>query len=253
MTKKVFIYLGLFLFFGLNGCASPQTNIASENKDTMLETYNRAMFSVNRKIDTYLVRPVVKGYKKVTNESVRTGVRNFFGNIGEPVSAVNHVLQGDIESSGKNLGRFVVNTTLGMAGLFDVATAMGLEKNKTGFDETLSTWCIPDGPFIVMPIIGPSTPRAFTGFAVDGYSSPIYWATKESSDSDADVIYYGLTGLSYINLMADNIGLLESLEEGSVDYYEAVKSSYLQNRKKLKSCNGEDSSLEYDFDMDMDN
>ena len=103
---------------GLSGCA---TGHLSEN-DTSLERYNRAMFSFNNKIDKYVIRPVAKGYKAVTNEYVRGRVSNFFNNIEEPVSAANHILQGEFSASGNNLGRFVVNTTLGIVGLFDVAT-----------------------------------------------------------------------------------------------------------------------------------
>lgn len=233
---------------GLSGCASTSQNISS---DTTLERYNRAMFSFNNKVDKYVIRPVAKGYKAVTNKYVRTRVSNFFNNIEEPVSAVNHILQGNIGATGNNLGRFVVNTTIGIVGLFDVATPLGLERDKTGFDETLATWCVPDGPFVVLPIIGPSTPRAATGFVADGYSSPAYWVAHESSDNDAMTIYYGAMGLKYLNLMAENVTFLESLEEGSIDYYEAIKSAYLQNRNKLKSCKKiEAETSSYDFDMD---
>ena len=238
------------LFLGLSGCATSGVN----NSDGVLESYNRAMFNVNNKIDKYVVRPVAKGYRAVTNEYVRTRVSNFFSNIGEPVSAVNHILQGNLGGTGNNLGRFVINTTLGGVGLYDVASKLGLEKDATGFDETMATWCIPDGPFVILPLIGPSTPRAAMGFAVDGLSTPSYWIAKESDGDDAWFVYYGLAGLKYVNLMAQNLTLLESLEEGSVDYYEAIKSTYMQNRNKLKVCGNHvvEAQGDYDFDMDID-
>ncbi len=210
------------------------------------------MFSFNNKLDKFIIRPVARGYRAVTNEFVRERVSNFFSNIEEPISAANHILQGEFQNTGNNLGRFVLNTTLGGAGLFDVASKVGLEKQKTGFDETLATWCVPDGPFIVLPVFGPSTPRAATGFVVDGYSSPMYWAANESGGEDKWLVYYGLSGLKYVNLMAENLTFLESLEEGSVDYYEAVKSAYLQNRGKIKRCGkaAQDLTPDYDFDMD---
>lgn len=239
------------LLLSMGGCVStPQTG--NSEQVSALEEYNRAMFSFNNKLDKYIIRPVAKGYRAVTNEFVRQRVTNFFNNIEEPVSAVNHVLQGEFENSGNNLGRFVLNTTLGGVGLFDVAAKVGLEQKKTGFDETLADWCVPDGPFFILPVMGPSTPRAAAGFVVDGYSSPMYWVAHESDGEDADAVYYGAVGLKYLNLMAENIKMLESLEEGSIDYYEAVKSAYLQNRGKLKQCgrtqNG--GTPEYDFDMD---
>lgn len=243
-------YIAVLVIAGLSGCASAAKNeMAGESNS--LESYNRAMFSFNNKLDKYVIRPVAKGYRAVTNEFVRQRVTNFFNNIEEPVSAVNHILQGEFENSGNNLGRFVLNTTLGGVGLFDVASTVGLEQKKTGFDETLASWCVPDGPFIVLPVMGPSTPRAATGFVVDGYSSPMYWAAQESDGEDAWTVYYGAAGLKYLNIMAENIKMLESLEEGSVDYYEAVKSAYLQNRGKIKRCGEIDGETpEYDFDMD---
>ena len=250
MKNKVLTYAAVLLFLGLSGCATSSQN----DNGGALESYNRAMFNVNNKIDKYVVRPVAKGYRAVTNEYVRTRVSNFFNNIGEPVSAINHVLQGKFSGSGNNLGRFVINTTLGGVGLYDVASKLGLERDATGFDETLATWCVPDGPFVVLPLIGPSTPRAAVGFAVDGHSTPSYWLARESNDDNAWAVYYGVTGLKYVNLMAQNLTLLESLEEGSVDYYEAIKSTYMQNRNKLKVCGNQvvEAQGDYDFDMDVE-
>ncbi len=251
MSEKILKYAVLLMFCGLGGCASTPAGQPEENK-TALESYNRAMFSFNDKLDKFIIRPVAKGYRAVTNEFVRERVSNFFNNIDEPISAVNHMLQGEFANTGNNLGRFTLNTTLGGLGLFDVASSVGLEKKKTGFDETLATWCIPDGPFIVLPVFGPSTPRAAAGFVVDGYSSPMYWVANESGGEDKWLAYYSASGLKYVNLMAENIKFLESLEEGAVDYYETVKSTYLQNRNKLKKCSdmAKDAAPEYDFDMD---
>ena len=252
-TKCVVILSTLIV----SGCASA-TTCAQKNdnqeKVSALESYNQVMFDVNHAIEKSVIRPVAKGYKAITNKFIRQRVTNFFNNIGEPVSAANHILQGEPANLGKNLSRFVINTTAGGLGLFDVATKWGVEAKPTGFDETLATWCVPDGPFIVLPIIGPSTPRAATGFAVDGYSSPIYWVAHENHGKDAMWAYYGATGLKYVNLMAENMEILESLEEGSVDYYETIKSTYLQNRTKIGICGKtpDENSQSYDFDMDMD-
>ena len=148
--KKSFLICFLFVFLGLSGCS---TTSAMQGNGGGLETYNRAMFSFNKKVDKFVIRPVAKGYKKVTNKYIRTRVSNFFNNIGEPISAANHILQGKFSASGENLGRFVLNTTLGVVGLYDVASSLGLEKNKTGFDETMATWCMPDGPFVILPFV----------------------------------------------------------------------------------------------------
>ena len=255
MLNKFSKCVAILTICGLCGCAGTKESLNKQPDEVSgLENYNRAMFTFNNKVDKYVLRPAAKGYKAVTNEYVRQRVSNFFNNIDEPISAVNHLLQGEFLNSGNNLGRFAVNTTLGIVGLFDVASSFGMEKRKTGFDETLASWCVPDGPFIILPIMGPSTPRAATGFVVDGYSSPAYWMAQESGGEDAWLVYYSASGLKYLNLYAENMSMLESLEEGSVDYYEAVKSMYLQNRKKIKTCGEEHQETpDYDFDMgDMD-
>lgn len=252
MIKLLVKYICLVTFvIGLSGCASNNASM-EENSAPMLERYNRAMFSFNDKLDKNVFRPVAKGYRAITNEFTRQRVTNFFNNIMEPVSATNHLLQGEVENSGVDLSRFVLNTVLGGAGLFDVASKAGLERNPTGFDETMATWCVPDGDFIILPVFGPSTPRAATGFVVDGYTSPAFIIASRSGSDDAAWYYMGAMGLKYLNLMAENIKLLESLEEGSIDYYETVKSAYLQNRGKIKRCGGSTGETlpEYDFDMD---
>lgn len=250
--KKIFLQGVLFLFFlGLSGCAS---SVQDGDNAGALESYNHAMFKFNRAVEKGAIRPVAKGYRKITNNYTRQRVSDFFNNVAEPVSMANHALQGKFHDSGQNLARFVINTTIGGLGLYDVASKAGLEKNSTGFDETMAAWCVPDGPYIVLPILGPSTPRAATGWAVDGYSSPSYWIAHESGDDNAYVIYYGTAGLKYLNKYAENLKLIEGLEESSVDYYEAMKSAYMQNRAKIEFCGAKQSETtpNYDFDMDME-
>lgn len=249
--NKFYKFLAFFSLLILSGCA---TTGANTEESSALEGYNHAMFKVNYAIEKGVIRPVAKGYNKVTNQYVRQRVTNFFNNIEEPVSMLNHVLQGEFHNSGQNFARFVINTTIGGLGLYDVASKAGLEKMPTGFDETMATWCVPDGPYIVLPILGPSTPRAATGWVADGYTAPAYWIANESGDNDAMWIYLGAGSLKYLNKYAENIKLIEGLEEGSVDYYETIKSAYLQNRQKLKVCRTrqQETTPNYDFDMDMD-
>lgn len=246
--KKCIVAICLVL---MAGCAT-KTN----SEDTSaLESYNRGMFKFNHVVEKNVIRPTAKGYRAITNEYTRRRITNFFNNIGEPVSMANHLLQGEFHNSSENFARFVINTTIGGLGLYDAAAKAGLGPNPTGFDETMADWCIPDGPYVILPILGPSTPRAATGFAVDGYSSPAYWIAEESDDNNAELIYYVGAGLKYLNKYAENLKMIESLEEGSVDYYETIKSAYLQNRKKIKGCakNVDSQQMpDYDFDMDMD-
>ena len=247
--KNIF-FCGVLL---LGGCASVHENSADVD-NSALETYNHAMFKFNNKLEKVVIKPVAKGYRAVTNEYVRQRVTNFFNNLEEPVSAVNHLLQGDLHNTAQNISRFMINTTIGGLGLYDMAAKAGLEPKETGFDETMASWCIPDGPYIVLPVLGPSTPRAAAGFVADGYTAPAYWVANESDDDDAMWVYYGAAGLKYLNKYAENMPLLEGLEKSSVDYYEAMKTMYLQNRGKIKTCRAKPTETinSYDFDMDMD-
>lgn len=227
----------------------------ADDEDSALESYNRAMFNFNSAADYYVIKPVAKGYRAVTTEFIRERVRNFFDNIKEPASTINHSLQGNFAESGKSLGRFVINSTLGLLGTFDVAGGWGLSKNKTGFDATLAKWCVPDGPFIVLPLLGPSTPRATVGLAADAVADPTYWGgyyMTFGNDLEKYSFYYGLTALGFVSLREQNIELLDKLTANSVDVYSTIKSAYIQNRLKIGACAGQrtESTDSYDFDFD---
>ena len=224
--------------------------------DSALETYNRAMFGFNTTIDEYVVKPLAKGYRAVTTEFIRERVRNFFENLREPASMINHTLQGNLGEAGNSTGRFLVNSTLGLLGTFDVASGWGMNRNRTGLDQTLAAWCMPDGPFFVLPILGPSTPRAAVGRAGDLLADPITWGHYYMSfgqDWKRYTFYYGLTALGFVSLREQNLEFLDNLTENSVDAYSTIKSAFIQNRLKLNVCADKDATDEpasYDFDFD---
>ncbi|MBR2137640.1 MAG: VacJ family lipoprotein [Alphaproteobacteria bacterium] len=221
-----------------------------------LESYNRAMFTFNSVADHYVIKPLAKGYRAVTTDFIRERVRNFYANLKEPASVINHTLQGNVGDSGVSAGRFLVNSTLGLLGTFDVASGWGLHNNKTGFDKTLAKWCVPDGPFIILPLIGPSTPRAAVGLAADTVADPTYWAsyyTTFSKDWQKYSFYYGLTALGFVSVREANIELLDNLTANSVDPYSTIKSAYIQRRLKIDACAGSEpkpQEASYDFDFD---
>lgn len=249
MYKKV---LFMLMVFGLSSCSAGKIN----DEESNLETYNRAMFEFNYQLDKKVLLPVAKGYKKVTNKFVRNRVSSFFNNLEEPAYMVNNLLQGEVKNTGVSAGRFVINTTLGLLGTFDVASGWGLEKKKMGFDATLAKYCVPDGPFVVLPVVGPATPRYVVGWSADAYMSPLYWALVNSDSAKSDAVVWGGTGLKYINLRAENIELLDSLEKGSVDFYAATKSAFMQNRQKFVSICASKENVDkvpsYDFDFEED-
>lgn len=224
-------------------------------EDSALENYNRAVFSFNQYLDDYVMKPVAKGYRAITTPFVRERVHDFFANLKEPASMINHALQGNLADSGKSGGRFLINSTLGLLGTFDVAGGWGIADNKTGFDHTLAAWCVPDGPFFVLPVLGPSTPRATVGYAADVAASPLYWSSymvNFEHDWQKYSVYYGLSALGFISLREENLELMDKLTAGSVDPYSLVKSAYMQNRLKIGTCKTGDETPSYDFDFDDD-
>lgn len=244
------LYLAIIITFA-NICP-----LSAQESDSALESYNRAMFNFNAAADYFVIKPLAKGYRAITTPFIRERVHDFYANLKEPVSTINHALQGNIIDSGKSLGRFVINTTLGLLGTFDVASGWGLQNNRTDFDRTLARWCVPDGPFFILPLIGPSTPRAATGMAADTLATPTYWANYYASfgqDWERYTFYYGLTALGFISLREENIEFLDNLTANSVDPYATIKSAYIQNRLKIGVCGKTEvdaQSAGYDFDFD---
>ena len=223
-------------------CASS----TSQNEQSGLETYNRAVYKFNNQFYKYVMKPVAKGYRNITNKTAREHIGNAFANVKEPIYAANHLLQGEILESGKDLARFAINTTLGLAGTYDVAgKGWNLPKNKTGFDNTLEAWGVADGPFVMLPFVGPSTPRATAGLVADSFANPVYLATVNDANIH-DKIYYPYVAANAVVVYESSMDILDDLERNSVDPYEAMKSAYLQNRTGKVS----DDSVSYDFGMD---
>ena len=148
------------------------TRAASEGENVdPLEPINRAMFAINDGMDTYFIRPLARSYRFVMPDVAERGVSNFFSNLWDANAAVNAVLQGRLGGAAKDGGRFVVNSTFGLLGLFDVATGMGIEPYRTDFGHTLAIWGVGSGPYLMVPFFGPRTLRSGTGTIVDAYGS----------------------------------------------------------------------------------
>ena len=247
--KKISIHMFLFLSFFVSGCA---INGNTDHSVDTFEGYNRAMFKFNYQVDKYVLTPVAKGYRAITNKPIRESVSNALSNAREPLSALNHLLQGSVKGMGTSLSRFVLNTTLGLGGLFDVAQGWGLPKDNASFNQTLAKWCIKDGPYIVLPFVGPATVRSTAGWALEIALDPVYWATQhDTSLKDKVTISYGVA--QAISMKEATMDLTSDLERNSVDYYATLRSAYLQNQRKLKCFNDTSSDAEvYDFDFGIE-
>lgn len=240
MSNKFRYYTCLLLL------SSSVAACSSTPADDPLEPYNRAVYKFNTKFNQYVMKPVAKGYRAITNQYVRDRISNAMSNVKEPIFALNHLLQGEPLKSTKDLSRFAINTTLGLAGTYDVAgLGWNLPKEKTGFDATLGTWGVPDGPFFMIPFVGPGTVRSATGLLGDSMANPVYWATINDANIH-DKVYYSYMAVNGISLYEANMDLLDDLERNSVDFYSTMKSAFEQNRTGKEQGD----ALSYDFGMD---
>ncbi|MBP9712868.1 MAG: VacJ family lipoprotein [Sterolibacterium sp.] len=200
------------------GCAT------SGNPRDPIEGFNRAMFDLNDGLDKALVKPVAQGYESALPAPVRKGVSNFFGNLGEVFIAANNVLQGKLPEAASDVGRFAINTTIGVLGIVDVASSLGLEKHEEDFGQTFGRWGFGNGPYLVLPFFGPSTLRDATGLAVDLHVDPL----GNYSDVPARNIMIATRTLN------DRAGLLpvdKIVDEAALDRYAYIRDAYLQRRR----------------------
>lgn len=213
---KLLVAAAISLF--LVGCASTTGAPADP-----LEGVNRATFAFNETLDKAVLTPVAKGYRAVTPQFVRTGISNAFSNVGDVGTGVNNLLQGKPGSAISDIGRVLVNTTLGILGLFDVATPMGLEKNNEDFGQTLGKWGLGSGPYLVLPLLGPSTVRDTAGRLADQYTSYSRYVEHVPTRNV-------LLGTQIIQIRADLLSTTQTLDEASLDKYQFVRDAFLQRR-----------------------
>ena len=205
------------------------------------EGYNRWMHNTNDGLDRYLVKPVAKGYDAIMPEAGRKGVNNFFKNFYDFNGVLNAVLQGRFEQALNNTFRVVANTTVGVFGLFDVATKAGIPRYQTDFGHTLHIWGVPRGNYVVLPLLGPSTVRGATGTAFDAFASP-------TGQLINDEVFWGLRLFNVIDARA---GLLDAEAVITGDRYVFYRDVYLQNRAALESEGQvKDDFSEFDNDWD---
>lgn len=196
-----------------------------------LEPLNRSIFQFNQGIDAMFLRPLADFYRLLLPSPLREGVHNVLANLRTPVILVNDLLQGEFERAGVTTGRFLVNSTLGVGGLADWATDFGLSYHNEDFGQTLAVWGLPEGPFLMLPILGPSSPRDATGLAVDNLVfDPIIWWIRANPD-DREWIGYLRTGLTVVDVRSQSVEELDDLQKSSLDYYAAIRSLYRQFRR----------------------
>jgi phospholipid-binding lipoprotein MlaA len=225
-TALVILGCGL----ALAGCAStelpPAEAQAALAANDPLEPMNRKIFDMNEGFDKHVLLPTAQAYVDVVPEPARNSVHNFLENLNLPVTFANDLLQGEFTRAGQTIGRFTVNTTVGIGGLFDIASDWGIPDHSEDFGQTLGTWGVGEGPYLVLPIFGPDPPRDATGQIVDIFLDPttyihirghIYWSA-------------GREVATAIDLRSRSIDQLDGIERSSVDYYASLRSLYRQHR-----------------------
>ncbi|WP_175836829.1 MlaA family lipoprotein [Burkholderia anthina] len=206
----------------LSGCATVQT----PTKGDPLEGFNRTMYKFNDTVDTYALKPVAKGYQYAVPQPVRESVTNFFSNIGDVYIAANNIVQLRIADGVGDIMRVVINTVFGVGGLFDVATIAKLPKHTADFGVTMGRYGVPSGPYLVLPLLGPSTLRDTAGLGVDYVGNPLTYVKP-------DGLSWGLFGVNLVNARANLLGAGDVLDAAALDKYSFVRNAYLQRRQML--------------------
>ena len=218
---------------GTDGELILKKNEPSEVKDCF-EKFNRATFAFNEVLDGVIFQPVASLYKKLPSPA-KTGVSNSLENLSHLLTIPNNVIQGDIKQAGVNTGRFVVNTTIGILGLFDVAQYFGLVNyEKEDYGQSLAKWGAGPGCYVVLPILGPSTARDTLGSAFNFLGGDPWYNVTIKNDTQYfnNANYYQSKGASGVDFRAKNYDSIENLEKNSLDFYASVKSLYLQDRQQ---------------------
>ncbi len=224
----------------LAGCASVQTPTPGDP----LESLNRGVFKFNDTVDTYALKPVAKGYQRVVPDPVRKSVTNFFSNVGDVYIAANELLQLKIADGVGDIMRVTINTIFGVGGLFDVATLAKLPKHSSDFGITLGHYGVPSGPYLVLPLLGPSTVRDATGLVVDYYGNPLSYVEPSS-------VSWSLYGVNLVNTRANLLATTDVLQAAAIDKYSFVRGAYLQRRRFL--ITGGDGAAAPNYDQSLPN
>jgi phospholipid-binding lipoprotein MlaA len=236
LSAPLFRYFSVVLLgaaLTLGACAGPPgaARLPSDQEDMNdpLEPVNRAVFDFNMFLDRILIKPLAQVYVTIVPPPGRHAVRHVIDNMNEPIVFANNVLQGEFARAHTTLARFLLNSTFGLGGIFDWATAEGLPAQTGDFGQTLFVWGVADGPYLMLPLLGPSNPRDAVGFGVDSYADPVGYAFWNAGGVRwLDWTRFGLDG---IDERAQNLDTLDELQKNSLDFYAALRSLARQHRE----------------------
>jgi len=243
--QRIMILKSLLPFISLvflSGCATTQNNY-QDPKDPF-ESYNRTIYKINDKVDRAVLKPIAQGYKKITPAPVDQGISNFFNNLGDVSNIINNSLQFKFGQASSDLGRLTVNSTIGLLGFFDIATYMKIPKHHEDFGQTLGAWGVKSGPYLVLPLLGPSTIRDSIGSVVGFFTDPVNYIHHIPTKNILQVT-------RVIDVRADLLGASKILDNNTLDNYDFLKDAFLQRRENLiydGLAPSNDDDLGIDFD-----
>ena len=219
---RIIVFAAVLL---LSACATIE---GPENPDDPWESYNRSMYQFNDALDRTIIKPVAEGYVAITPNPVRKGVSNFFSNLDTVLVIINDLLQLKLVQAVSDTTRLFLNTTIGIFGIFDPASAAGMDKNNEDFGQTLGYWGVPSGPYLVLPFFGPSSPRDGLGLYVDSAEFDLVWNGIEDN-SDRNL----LLATKIINTRASLLNASNLLDVAALDPYQFLRDGYRQRRQNL--------------------
>ncbi len=233
MLKNIRRFAALALTVAiLPGCASnappaddPEALAEYELTNDPYESTNRSIFEFNQMIDRALIKPAAQGYRAAIPEWSRNRIDDFLVNLNAPIYFMNDMLQAEFGRAANTVGRFVMNSTFGVLGVMDVAKHAGMKAHSEDFGQTLAVWGVPDGPYIMLPLLGPTNPRDGIGMGVDMVADPVGWYAPTWADITRTVV-------SGVGTREQYLDILDEVERSSLDYYASIRSMYRQNRVK---------------------
>ena len=236
--KKIIItsLISIILSANVSAGTDGENNISKKIKPVKdcFERLNRSTFALNQGLDKVIFKPIAKGYRKLPSP-IRAGTSNALINLSSLVTIPNNILQGEFKDAGVNTGRFVINTTLGILGIFDVAEKIGFsEYEKEDYGQTLGAWGVGAGCYVVLPVLGPSTVRDTVGSFVNVMGGDPYYNASVHGNNEylTDALYMKTKIISGIDFRAKNLESIDNLEKNSMDFYASVRSLYLQDRQQ---------------------
>ena len=228
--------ISIMLFCNVSAGTDGKNNLSKKPKPTKdcFENLNRATFALNQGLDKVIFKPIAKSYRGLPS-SVRTGTNNVIVNLSSLITIPNNILQGEFKTAGANTGRFLVNTTVGILGIFDVAKKIGFSKyEKEDYGQTLGVWGVGAGCYLVLPVLGPSTVRDTAGSFINALGGDPYYNVSTNGNNEYLTTSQFMTTkiLTGIDFRAKNLETIDNLEKNSLDFYASVRSLYLQDRQR---------------------